>query len=119
MQVYLPFLDPTLVDRSRESDCKPHGRDTNSNYRLSVLQDMMPAIDQLQAITVFKKWLDAHFGLGKELDSWNAWGCGCTRSDLRLLRKDTMRIAEKLQTYHSWDRANVVGLAMLVQLELS
>lgn len=114
MQVYLPFLDPTLIDRSRESDVKLHGRVTNSNYRLSVLQEMMPAIDQLQAITVFKNWLDAHFGLGKELDSWNAWGCGCTRSGLRLLRKDTMRIAEKLQTYHSWDRANVVGLAMLV-----
>lgn len=38
---------------------------------------------------------------------------------LRLLKKYIMRIAEQLQTYHSWDRANVVGLAMLVQLELS
>lgn len=54
MHIYLPFLDPTLVDRSRESYVKLHGRDTNSDYRLSVLQEMMPAINQLQAITMFK-----------------------------------------------------------------
>lgn len=74
MQVYLPFLDPTLVGRRRESDVKPHGRDTDSKYRIGALPETMPAIDQPQAITMFKDWLDAQLGLGKGLDSWNAWG---------------------------------------------
>jgi hypothetical protein len=34
----------------------------------------MPAIDQPQAITMFEDWLDTQLGLGKGLDSWNAWG---------------------------------------------
>ena len=54
MHIYLPFIDQTVVDRSRDSYDKLQGRDTNSDYRLSLLQEMMPAINQLQAITMFK-----------------------------------------------------------------